>query len=148
MHESAYSCVVVFMLTRVCLFAHTSVFMRAQACLCMRKCVYAMASLFMRMWVYACASVSWACEGLFACMRVSLRAWGCLCMHIFICVHTYAYKIVFDTYLFSILVILPALCIRGGRLGLHPRISQHPLRIFTDICSQVHLLSFMMIADI
>ena len=37
---------------------------------------------------------------------------------------------------------------RGGRLGLHPRISQHPLRIFTDICSQVHLLSFMMIADI
>ena len=37
---------------------------------------------------------------------------------------------------------------RGGRRGIHPRISQHSLKILTDICSQVHLPSFMMIADV
>ena len=37
---------------------------------------------------------------------------------------------------------------RGGRGGRHPGLSQHSLWIFTDICSQVYLPSFMMIADV
>ena len=50
-------------------------------------------------------------------------------------------------YLLCCMLKLVGVFSRGGRGGVHTGISQHSVRIFTDICSQVYLPSFKTIGE-